>query len=276
MRIIKPDTIIDAVKGVIKRACTNIEPAMLARLSAAATAASGLEKFALDQITANCGLSCGKYPVCQDTGIAVFFVEIGIGVTLSEPLERTLNEATRQAYGENFFRLSVADPLLRLNTGDNTPVIMHINMVDGDSLKIIFMPKGAGSENMSRHYMLNPGDGGDGIVSCVLDCVRTAGANPCPPIIIGVGVGSDFEGSCVLAKRALVRETGEHSKDPDIYALENRILAAVNALDIGVMGMGGALTAAAVHIESAPTHIGMLPVAVNIQCHCVRHGTVIL
>lgn len=276
MREIKPDTIITAVKPAIKGACTTIEPAVLSRLNSAANTAKGLEKFALDQIIANSQIAACKYPVCQDTGIAVFFVDIGIGVRLDEPIGRTLNEAVRQAYTENFFRLSVADPLTRENTGDNTPAVLHINITDGDRLKITFMPKGAGSENMSRHYMINPGEGGDGIARCVIDCVRAAGANPCPPIIVGVGAGSDFEGSCLLAKRALLRATGDHSKDPAIHALELRITEAVNALGIGVMGMGGALTAAAVHIETAPTHIGMLPVAVNIQCHCVRHETVLI
>lgn len=276
MREIKPETIITAVKSAIKEACTAIEPAMLSRLIAVKDTACGLEKFALDQIIANSGIADGKYPVCQDTGIAVFFADIGIGVKLCEPLGRTLNEAVRQAYNESYFRLSVAEPLTRENTGDNTPAVLHINITDGDNLKISFMPKGAGSENMSRHYMINPGDGGDGIADCVIDCVRKAGANPCPPIVIGVGAGSDFEGSCLLAKRALLRATGEPGKDPAVRALELRILEAVNSLDIGVMGMGGALTAAAVHIETAPTHIGMLPVAVNIQCHCVRHGTVLI
>lgn len=208
---------------------------------------------------------------CQDTGQAVFFVKLGDEVCC-KGLTEAINSAVREAYSTA--RKSVADPITRKNTYDNTPAIIEIESVSGDTLEITFLAKGAGSENMSKLYMLTPADGTDGIINSVVDAVERGGRNACPPLVVGVGIGGVTETACMLSKRALLRPIGEHNERSDVSALETEILKRVNALCIGVAALGGENTALAVNIEVAPTHIGMLPVAVNLQCHSVRHGTV--
>ncbi|MDE5593810.1 MAG: fumarate hydratase [Clostridiales bacterium] len=208
---------------------------------------------------------------CQDTGQALFFVKLGDEV-ICKGLDQAINNAVKDAY-ENA-RKSVADPITRINTGDNTPAIIEYTITSGDELEITFLAKGAGSENMSRLYMLTPTDGEQGIVNAVVDAVERGGKNACPPLIIGVGIGGVTETACSLSKRALLRPIGQNSERADVASLEKEILDKVNALGIGVGALGGKLTALAVNIETAPTHIGMLPVAVNLQCHSLRHGSV--
>ena len=191
-------------------------------------------------------------------------------------IEDILNEAVHQSYTENYFRKSTLDPLSRINYNDNTPAIINTRIIKGDSLTVHFLAKGAGSENMSALYKLTPSKGNQGIIDSVVDCVFKAGANPCPPIIIGVGIGGDMEKACTMAKHALIRPTGTPSDDPKLRQLEQDILHEVNNLDIGIQGFGGKNTAISVAAEKFATHIGMLPVAVNIQCHSVRHGKVVL
>ncbi len=208
---------------------------------------------------------------CQDTGQAVFFVKLGDGVQCVG-LRDALDDAVRQAYAAA--RKSVADPLTRLNTRDNTPAVIETELVSGDTLEITYLAKGAGSENMSKLYMLTPADGVDGIVRSVVDAVERGGRNACPPLVVGVGIGGVTETACTLSKRALLRPVGVLNERADVAQLEKLLLAKINALGIGVAALGGRVTALAVNIEVAPTHIGMLPVAVNLQCHSLRHGTV--
>ena len=208
---------------------------------------------------------------CQDTGQAVFFVKLG-DQTVCEGLEDAIHNAVKSAYKNA--RKSVADPITRKNTGDNTPAIIEYFLTRGEELEITFLAKGAGSENMSRLYMLTPADGEKGIVDSVVDAVKRGGKNACPPLVVGVGIGGVTETACMLSKRALLRPVGTNNSRADVALLEKEILAKVNELNIGVAALGGNLTALAVNIETAPTHIGMLPVAVNLQCHSLRHGSV--
>lgn len=235
-------------------------------------------KEILSQIIENAEIARKEgVPMCQDTGFAVFFVEVGRDVRIEGgPLEDAINEGVRQGYREGYLRKSICDPLSRENTGDNTPAIIHTRLVEGENIRIIFAPKGAGSENMSRLSMLKPADGVEGIKAFVLETVERAGANPCPPIIVGVGVGGTFERCALLAKEALLRDVGTKNRDPRWASLEEELLEEVNRLGIGPMGLGGRTTALAVHIESHPCHIASLPVAVNIQCHAARHKEVVL
>jgi fumarate hydratase subunit alpha len=212
-------------------------------------------------------------PICQDTGLAVIFIEIGQDLHIvGGDLKDSINEGVRQGYSEGYLRKSVLDdPILRRNTGDNTPAVIHIDIVPGDKLKIKMAAKGGGSENSSAMRMMKPSDGVEGIKEFVLDTVRMAWANPCPPIIVGIGLGGDFEMAPTLAKKALFRHLGDHNPAPHIAGLEIKILKEVNGLKIGPEGFGGTVTALAVHIETAPCHIASLPVAVNIDCHVSRH-----
>ena len=216
-------------------------------------------------------------PMCQDTGFAVFFVELGEAVHIVDgSLMDALNEGVRQGYGEGYLRKSICHPFTRKNTGDNTPAVVHIDLVPGDRLKIIFAPKGGGSENMSRVTMLRPSDGKKGIKDFVVTRVKESGANPCPPTVVGVGIGGTFEKAALLAKKALLRPLGSASPDPELAAFEQEIFEAINNLGIGPQGFGGRTTSLAVHIEMFPCHIASLPVAVNINCHAHRHKEVIL
>ena len=216
-------------------------------------------------------------PICQDTGIAVFFVEIGQDLRIKNGfIVDAINEGVRKGYKEGYLRKSVVDPITRKNTGDNTPAIIYTELVPGDKLKISFLPKGAGSENMSVIRMMRPTEGVEGIRNFVLECVQKAGANPCPPVVIGVGIGGSFEKAALLAKKSLLRPVGSPNPKLELASLEETLLKAVNRTGIGPEGFGGMVTAMAVHIESFPCHIASLPVAVNINCHAARHKTIIL
>ena len=217
-------------------------------------------------------------PICQDTGMAVVFLEIGQDVHIvGGSLEDTVNDGVRKGYTDGLLRKSVvADPIRRVNTNDNTPAIIHTRIVDGDNVKITVAPKGFGSENMSGIRMLTPAATREDIIAAVTEIVNKAGSNPCPPMVIGVGIGGDFEYAAILAKKALCRSGDERNSDPDYAELERDMLAAVNALGIGPQGFGGNTTALYVNIESFATHIAGLPVAVNIGCHVTRHATEIL
>ncbi len=219
-----------------------------------------------------------QLPICQDSGMVVAFVSLGQNVQIvGGDLSAAINSAVRRAYCESFFRKSVvADPLRRDNTGDNTPVIIHYDVVAGDRLTIDLAAKGFGSENMSRSKMLKPSDGVDGVVQFVEETVALAGGNPCPPIVIGIGLGGTLEKAALLAKKALLRDVSSRHPDAFYSDLEQRILARVNRLGIGPQGLGGSTTALAVHIEYFATHIAGLPVVVNINCHASRHAQVVL
>lgn len=216
-------------------------------------------------------------PLCQDTGVAVFFVEMGTEVFIEGNLIEAINEGVRKGYTEGYLRKSiVADPLNRVNTGDNTPAIVHVDIVPGDQLKIYFLPKGGGSENMSGIKMLTPAAGKEGIIDFVVQKVKEAGSNPCPPIVVGVGIGGTFEKAAILAKKALLRPLGMRNPRPDLASLEEEILTRINNLGIGPQGFGGRITALAVNILTHPCHITALPVAVNIECHAHRHKEIVL
>lgn len=220
------------------------------------------------KIAAECNL-----PLCQDTGMAVVFIDVGQEVHITGgALQGAVDEGVRRAYRDGFFRCSALTPLKRENTGDNTPAILHTRLVPGDGVHIAVAPKGFGSENMSALMMLKPAAGIEGVKEFVLETVRRAGGNPCPPVVVGVGVGGDFEYCAEMAKRALLRPVGQPSPDGEVAALEAELLEAINRLGIGPMGLGGKVTALAVHIETFPTHIAGLPAAVNMQCHCARHA----
>ena len=210
-------------------------------------------------------------PVCQDTGMACVFLELGQDVHIDGDLEEAVNNGVRRGYGEGYLRKSVVcDPLRRINTGDNTPPLLSVKLVPGESLRITVMPKGFGSENMSALKMLKPADGVEGVKRFVLETVEKAGANPCPPIIVGVGIGGNFDKAAYLAKHALLRPLDKPNRDEYYAALEKELLDKINALGIGPQGFGGKTTALAVLIESMPTHVAGLPVAVNISCHATR------
>lgn len=235
-------------------------------------------KEILERITENYGIAeTEEIPICQDTGVACVFLEIGQDVHITGDLTEAVNEGVRRGYGEGFLRKSVVrDPLDRVNTGDNTPAMLYTELVPGEHVKITVAPKGFGSENMSRLAMLKPSDGVSGVKAFVLKTVEEAGPNPCPPIIVGVGIGGTFDKAALLAKKALLRETGKPSEKPFYANLERELLKEINALGIGPQGFGGKTTALAVHIESMPTHIAGLPVAVNLNCHVARHKTEVL
>lgn len=213
-------------------------------------------------------------PVCQDTGMACVFVELGQDVHIEGDFEQAVNNGVRRGYGEGYLRKSVVcDPLRRVNTGDNTPALVTVKLTRGDKMRITVMPKGFGSENMSALKMLKPADGVEGVRNFVLDTVEKAGANPCPPIIVGVGIGGSFDKAACLAKHALLRPVDEPNPDEYYAALERELLDKINALGIGPQGFGGKTTALAVLIEAMPTHVAGLPVAVNISCHATRRAS---
>lgn len=210
-------------------------------------------------------------PVCQDTGMACVFIELGQDVHIDGNLEEAVNKGVRRGYDEGYLRKSVVcDPLRRVNTGDNTPALLSVKLTQGDGLRITVMPKGFGSENMSALKMLKPADGAEGVKRFILETVEKAGANPCPPMVVGVGIGGSFDKAAYLAKHALLRPLGEKNPDEYYAALEQELLEGINALGIGPQGFGGRTTALAVLIETMPTHVAGLPVAVNISCHATR------
>ena len=228
--------------------------------------------FALETLLKNAETAVQKQmPVCQDTGMAVVILEIGQEVFLEgKPLADAVNDGIKRAYADGYFRKSVCDPLTRENTGDNTPAVIHTEIVAGDKINLTYMPKGFGSENMSRLYMLKPAQGYAGITDAVVETVKLAGSRPCPPVYVGVGIGGTFDHCAFLAKKALTRDVGANSSDAELAEMEKTLLQRINGLNIGCQGFHGNTTAIGVAIEKAPTHIAGLPVAVNIQCHCVR------
>ena len=241
---------------------------------------SPLGRQVLDQILENDSIATNEnIPICQDCGTAVVFLEVGQDAhIIGGDLYTAVEEGVRQGYKEGYLRKSiVGQPFsARVNTKDNTPAVIHLDMVPGNRLKITVMPKGGGSENMSRLAMLTPAKGRQGVIDFVVNSVAEAGSNPCPPVIVGVGIGGTADKAMILAKKALLRRVGEPNPDPEIAELEREILERVNSLGIGPQGFGGRITALAVHAEVFPTHIAMLPVAVNLQCHAARHKEAVL
>ncbi len=240
---------------------------------------SEIGKDILGKLIKNADIAKEKMkPICQDTGMAVVFLEIGQeAFIINGNLTDAVNEGVRQGYEEGFLRKSVVGgPLLRVNTGDNTPAVIHYNIVSGDKVKITVAPKGFGSENMSKIYMLKPSQGIEGVKDAVLNTVKFAGSNPCPPMVIGVGIGGNFEMCAYLAKKALLRPINKSSEIPYIKELEDELLKKVNKLGIGPQGLGGKTTVLGLNIETFATHIAGLPVAVNISCHVTRHQEIIL
>jgi fumarate hydratase subunit alpha len=232
----------------------------------------------LEQLEENASIARQeRVGICQDTGIAVVFVELGQDVHLvGGVLNDAINEGVRQGYGEGYLRKSLCHPFTRANTGDNTPAVIHIELVPGDRVKLTVAPKGGGSENMSRVTMLTPAVGKKGIVEYVVQRVKESGSFPCPPTIVGVGIGGTFEEVALLAKKALLRSIGSKNSDPELASLESEILEMINRLGIGPQGLGGRTTSLAVHINMMPSHIASLPLAVNIQCHAHRHKEAVI
>ncbi len=241
---------------------------------------SPLGKQVLDQILENNSIATNqKIPICQDCGTAVVFLELGQDAHIAGgDLYTAVEEGVRQGYEDGYLRKSIVrQPFsARLNTKDNTPAMIHLDMVPGDQLKIAVMPKGGGSENMSRLHMLTPAKGRQGVIDVVVNSVTEAGSNPCPPVIVGIGIGGTADKAMILAKKALLRHLGEPSPDPEVADLEQEILERINSLGIGPQGFGGRTTALAVHAEVYPTHIAMMPVAVNLNCHAARHKEAVL
>lgn len=275
LREIKAETITQTVKEMCIRINHFLSDDMKNVLNRAKeTEKSELGCKILGQLQQNLQIAESEMiPICQDTGMAVFFVEVGQDVHITGGLiEDAINEGVRQGYTDGFLRKSVVkDPILRENTKDNTPAIIHYSIVAGDKIKISFAPKGFGSENMSRVFMLKPADGIEGVKNAVLQAVEDAGPNACPPMVVGVGVGGDFEKCAILAKQALTRPAGEHSEIPYVADMERELLERINKTGIGPGGLGGTTTAFAVNVNTYPTHIAGLPVAINICCHANRH-----
>ena len=280
MKDISVEKIIDSVAEICIEANLKLSDEMVKCISKAKESEKGsLAKKILGQLEENMEIAeADKIPICQDTGMAVFFVEIGQEVHITGgSLTDAINEGVRRGYTDGYLRKSVVnDPIIRENTKDNTPAIIHYDIVPGDSLKITVTPKGFGSENMSKLVMLKPADGIEGVKKVVIEAARDAGPNACPPFVIGVGIGGDFELVAKLAKKALTREPGSHNDIAYVADLEKELLDTINGLGIGPAGLGGSTTALAVNIETYPTHIAGLPVAVNMCCHVDRHKTIIM
>ena len=279
MRVIQAEK----VTQVVRRLCIEANCHLTDDLKNCITACRACEPFTvaqgiLDQIIENYTIADEKnVPVCQDTGMACVFVEVGQDVHVEGSLEEAIHEGVRQGYADGYLRKSVVrDPLDRVNTGDNTPAMIYYSIVEGEEIKITVAPKGFGSENMSQIKMLKPSDGLQGVKDFVVKVVEEAGPNPCPPIVVGVGVGGTFDKAAFLAKKALLRPVDSHNEDPFYAALEDELLEKINALGIGPQGFGGKTTALAVNIEKMPTHIAGLPVAVNINCHVTRHQSEVI
>lgn len=280
MRTVFTDDIIKAVKEMCIEANLHLSRDMEQVIRAAAkTEDSPLGRQILNQLCENLDIAgTEEIPICQDTGMAVFFIDVGQDVHVEGMnLTDAVNEGVRQGYTEGYLRKSIVkDPLLRENTKDNTPSVIHYDIVPGDRIKITIAPKGFGSENMSRIFMLKPADGEDGVKAAVLQAVKDAGPNACPPVFVGVGLGGDFELAAKLAKKALTRKAGERSPFPHIAKIEDELLETINRTGIGPGGLGGRTTALAVNIETYATHIAGMPLAVNMCCHVNRHVTRIL
>jgi len=280
MRQINTEEITDTVEKICVDANYNLGDDLVSSLQdAMKREKSPLGKEVIAQILENAEIGKNEQvPVCQDTGFAVVFAEIGQEVMIKgQSLQKAINEGVRRGYKNGYLRKSIVkNPLDRVNTGDNTPAVIHTDIVPGDKLKITFMAKGGGCENMSRTAMLTPAQGRDGVIDFVVETVKTAGANPCPPIIVGVGLGGTFEYATLLSKKAILRPVGSHNKDRNTAHLEEELLEKINKLGIGPQGFGGKVTALAVHVETYPCHIASLPVAVNIECHSHRHKSIVI
>ena len=272
MRIIDTKEIEECVYQMARRAGLTLTDSCRAALNSAKERETGAAEFALSALLENEKTAKREQmPVCQDTGMAVVLLSLGQEVQLvGAPLKDAVNEGVRRAYEDGKFRKSICDPLTRVNTGDNTPAHLHVEIEEGDKAEITYLPKGFGSENMSRLYMLTPAEGREGIINAIVETVRKAGSRPCPPVYVGVGIGGCFDSCAFLAKKALTRDVGSRNPREDVASIEEEALQRINALDIGPQGFGGKTTAIGVSCELAPTHIAGLPVAVNIQCHCVR------
>lgn len=273
MRKINTQILEDKIYEMALHAGVNLTPSCIDAMEKAYADESGKAcSFALKTIIGNSEIAKEKVmPVCQDTGLSVVILEIGQQVYLEgKALSEAVNNGVRRAYRDGYFRKSVCDPITRVNTADNTPAVIHTEIVAGDNIKITYMPKGFGSENMSRLFMLKPAQGVDGIINAIVETVKLAGSRPCPPVYVGVGIGGSFDTCAYLAKKALTREIGTRNQRADIAEIEQTALERINALNIGCQGFHGKTTALGVSCEWAATHIAGLPVAVNIQCHCVR------
>jgi len=271
------------ITDVVRRLCIEANCHLPADMKACIEARRAQEAWApaqeiLDRIIENYTIADqGNRPICQDTGVACVFLKIGQDVHINGNIADAVNEGVRQGYDQGYLRKSVVgDPLNRVNTGDNTPAMIYYELVDGDQIEITVAPKGFGSENMSQLKMLKPSDGLQGVKDFILKVVEEAGPNPCPPIVVGVGVGGTFDKAAYMAKKALMRSVDERNSVPFYAQLEQEMLEKINALGIGPQGFGGKTTAVAVNIEQCPTHIAGLPVAVNINCHVTRHKTEVL
>jgi fumarate hydratase subunit alpha len=280
MRTLAAGEVTAAVRDLCIRINHEVGADMLAALERARAAEeSEVGRAVLDSLLENARVARERlYPICQDTGTAVVFLDVGQDLHISGgPLEDAIHEGVRRGYREGYLRASIVrGPLDRVNTGDNTPAIIYTRIVPGDRLGIAILAKGAGCDNMSRIAMLTPADGREGLVRFVVGTVAEAGPNPSPPLVVGVGVGGTFELAALLSKRALLRPVGSPHPDPEVAALEEELLRRINALGIGPAGFGGRVTALAVHVETHPTHIASLPVAVNLDCHSHRAGSVVL
>ena len=276
MKTIEPKQITNEVKRLCVEATTYLEKDVLSYIECAKNKECGLAKSILEQIIENDNLAASEnIPMCQDTGITIVFVEIGNEVFINGDIYSAINEGVSLGYTEGYLRKSVVkSPLNRVNTKDNTPAIVHIKHTLGDKVKITVCPKGAGSENMSKVKMLVPADGIKGIKDFVLNTIKEAGGRPCPPLIVGVGIGGDLEKCALLAKESLLRPIDDEAADSDANKLEKELFEEINALNIGPMGLGGKTTCLAVKVNLYPCHIASLPVAVNIQCHASRHKVV--
>lgn len=280
MREIGVDKIIDAVSEMCMESnCILNDDIYNAIECAKCSEKSKIGKEILNQLTQNADIAKKEnMPICQDTGMAIVFIEIGQEVHITGGLiEDAVNEGVRKGYKEGYLRKSIVeDPFIRVNTKDNTPAVIHYEIVKGDSLKINVSPKGFGSENMSRIFMMKPSDGIEGAMDAILKAIEEAGPNPCPPMVVGVGCGGNFEKSAILAKKALLRPLGSHSEKEHIKNMEIALLERANKLGIGPQGLGGTTTALGIHVETYATHIAGMPIAVNISCHVTRHSLRVL
>lgn len=279
MREIPAEKIFESVRRMCIEANYHLPADVCARIAKARDEETfPAAKDTLDKLAENARIADeGRVPICQDTGMALVFVEIGQDAHIVGSLEDAVNEGVRAGYRDGYLRKSVvADPLRRVNTGDNTPAMLYVELVQGDKVTITVAPKGFGSENMSRIAMLMPSDGVQGVKDFVVETVELSGPNPCPPIVVGVGLGGTFDKAALIAKKALLRPLGQQNPDPYYAALEQELLEKINALGIGPQGFGGKTTALSVNIECLPTHIAGLPCAVNINCHVSRHLTEVL
>jgi fumarate hydratase subunit alpha len=279
MREINVQLITEKIRELCLEANTVLEKDVISAYEKAlALEESPLGKDHLHQLLENAKIAReDRVALCQDTGLVVVFVELGQEVHLvGGDLNEAIHEGVRRGYREGYFRASSLDPLSRKNIGDNTPAIIHVEIVPGEGLKLGVAPKGFGSENMSRVVLFPPAVGVEGVKRFIVQRVEESGSNPCPPVVVGVGIGGTFEKAALIAKKSLLRPIGQRNPDPNIAQLEEEVLEEINKLGIGPLGLGGRVTALDVHIETYPTHIASIPVAINIQCHCNRHKEVII